>query len=140
VSEGAGALALLAIRRASPRGIRPLVQAGAFVEMAVLAGIALAPQALLAYALLLVAGGIAAGTVTSLAPALVTLVAAEQEQGDALALSGTFRSFALLGAPATVGALLSFVALPAALVAVAAAAAIPGAFLGRSRPVRDPGG
>lgn len=139
LSESAGAVALLLIRRAAPRRIRPLVRAGAFAEMAALAGIALAgtvlaPQALLAYGVLLVAGGMAAGTVTSLAPALVTLVAGEHEQGDALALSGTFRSFALLGAPATVGALLSFVALPVALVAVAVASAIPGVVLGRSRP------
>jgi hypothetical protein len=86
----------------------------------------------------------AAGTVTSLAPALVTLVAREQEHGDALALSGTFRSFALLGAPATVAALLSVVTLPLALVAVAVAAAVPGGFVGRGgrpdgRPAAVPG-
>ena len=137
LSEGAGALTLLAIRRASPMRIRPLVRAGAFAEMAALAAIALAPPALLAYAAVLIAGGIAAGTVTTLAPALVTSVAEDHEHGDALALSGTFRSFALLGAPASVGALLSFAALPVALVAVAVTAAIPGALLGRARGPRE---
>lgn len=143
LSEGAGALTLLAIRRVSPTRIRVLVRAGAFAEMAALAGIALAPPVLVAYAALLIAGGMAAGTVTSLAPALVTAVAADQEHGDALALSGTFRSFALLGAPASVGALLSIAALPVALVAVAVAAAIPGLLLGRrggTRGAPAPGG
>ena len=97
LSEGAGAATLLVLRRTSPSRIRRIVTAGAFVEMAVLAGIALAPPALAAYALLLIVGGTAAGAVTSLAPALVTMVAAEQEHGDALSLSGTFRSIALLG-------------------------------------------
>ena len=133
LSEGAGGLALLAIRRVSPGRIRPLVRVGAFTEMAALAGLALAPHAVLAYGALLVAGGMAAGTVTSLAPALITVVAGEHEHGDALALSGTFRSLAGLGAPASVSALLSIAVLPVALVAVAVAAAIPGALVGRAR-------
>ena len=130
-SEAAGAVALLAIRRTSPKRIRPLVRAGAFAEMAALAGIACA-AALLRLRGLLIAGGMAAGAVTSLAPALVTLAAGEQEHGDALALSGTFRSFALLGAPATVSGLLSLVALPIALLGVAVAAATPGLLVGRA--------
>ena len=140
LSEGAGAVALLAIRRASPKRIRPLVRAGAFTQMAALAGIALAPHALVAYGALLVAGGMAAGTVTSLAPALITLVAGEHEHGDALALSGTFRSFAGLGAPASVGALLSIVALPVAVATLAIAAAVPGVLVGRAGPRSTPAG
>jgi hypothetical protein len=54
------------------------------------------------------------------------MVSNDQEHGDALAMSGTFRSFALLGAPAAVGALLAFVTLPVALASVAIAAAAPG--------------
>jgi len=66
-----------------------------------------------------------------LAPALVALAADEHEQADGLALSGTFRSIALLGAPATVSVLLSAVALPTALAGLAATAAAPGVVLGR---------
>jgi MFS family permease len=133
LSEGAGAATLLVLRRLSPSGIRPIVRIGAFAEMVVLAGIALAPPVLAVYAVLLVLGGTAAGAVTSLAPALVTMVAREQEHGDALALSGTFRSIALLGMPASVGVLLAVVELPIAVVAVALAAVAPGAVLGRNR-------
>lgn len=130
LSEGAGALMLLLLRRVSPTAVRAIVRAGAFAEMAALVGIALAPPVLVAYGALLIAGGAAAGAVTSLAPALMTMVAGDQEHGDALALSGTFRSFALLGAPATIGLLLSVVALPVALAGVAAAATVPGLVLG----------
>ena len=133
LSEAAGAAMLLLLRRAGTTAIRPLVRGGAFVEMAVLAGIALAPPLVAAYAALLLIGGMAAGAVTSLAPALVSLVSAEHEQGDALAMSGTFRSVALLGAPASVGALLSVTPLSVALVAVAAVAALPGLVVGRAK-------
>ena len=140
LSEAAGAGMLLALRRAKHASIRLLVRGGAFVEMAVLSGIAVAPPVLAIYAALLIVGGMAAGAVTSLAPALVSLVAGEQEQGDALALSGTFRSVALLGAPASVGALLAVAPLPAALVAVAGVSALPGLLVGRgNRPRADAG-
>lgn len=140
LSEGAGAVALLALRRASHAAIRPIVRAGAFMEMVALAGIALTPPYLVAYGALLIAGGMAAGAVTSLAPALVTQVSGEHEHGDALALSGTFRSFALLGAPATVGALLSVLTLPISLVGIAVAAASPGVVLAVRARRRDPPG
>jgi MFS family permease len=126
ISESAGAATLLVIRRTRPERIRRIVRVGAFAEMAALAGIALSPALLPAYAALLIAGGMAAGAVTSLGPVLVTMVSNDQEHGDALAMSGTFRSFALLGAPAAVGALLAFVTLPVALASVAIAAAAPG--------------
>jgi MFS family permease len=131
ISEGAGAVMLLVIRRLPPTRIRPLVRGAALGEMAALVGIAAAPHALLAYGALLVAGGASAGIVTTLAPALVTLAAGPHEQGDALALSGTFRSIAGLSAPAAVGALLSIAALPLALAGVAAGVAAPGLVLGR---------
>jgi hypothetical protein len=133
LSEAAGAGTLLLIRRTPLARIRPIVRVGAFAEMAVLGGIALAPPLFPVYAVLLIAGGVAAGAVTSLGPALVTMVAGDQEQGDALALSGTFRSLALLGAPAAVGALLAVTSLPVALVSVAVVAAAPGLLVGRAR-------
>ena len=138
LSEGAGAAALLVLRRTPVRRVPGIVRAGAFAEMVALAGVALAPQVFGVYALILMAGGAAAGCVTGLAPALVAMAAGEQEQGDALALSGTFRSFALLGAPAIVGAGLAIVALPVALVGLAGAAAAPGIVLGLRRVVGPP--
>jgi len=79
ISEGAGAVMLLVIRRLSPRRIRPLVRVAALGEMAALAGIAVAPPLLVAYGGLLIAGGASAGIVTTLAPAVVTLAAGEHE-------------------------------------------------------------
>jgi hypothetical protein len=61
------------------------------------------------------------------------MVSGDQEHGDALALSGTFRSIAMLGVPASVGAVLGVVTLPVAMVAVAALSATPGVVLGRGR-------
>ena len=138
LSEGAGAAMLVVLRRTPVRLVPRIVRAGAFTEMVALVAIALAPHTALAYAAFLILGGGAAGCVTGLAPALVALAAGEQEHGDALALSGTFRSLALLGAPALVGTLLGFVALPVAMIAIAAMATAPGlALLPRAGAARQ---
>ena len=129
LSEGAGAIVLVALRRTRLALVPRIVRVAAFGEMLALAGIAAAPPLVAAYAALLVLGGACAGCVTGLAPALVTVAAGEHEQGDALALSGTFRSIAQLGAPALVSASLAVIALPVALVGLAIAAAAPGVAL-----------
>ena len=91
---------------------------------------ALVPPMLGVYVALLIAGGAASGTATTLGPALASLAAGSQEQGDALALQGTFRSVALLGAPLTVGALVTTIALAPALVALSGALLVPGLVIG----------
>ena len=126
LSEGTGAVMLLVLRRVPVGLVGRIVRAGAFTEMLALAGIAVAPAAFPVYAALLMLGGGASGCVTGLAPALVALAAGDQEHGDALALSGTFRSVALLGAPAIVSAALVAVTVPIALATLAAATAVPG--------------
>jgi MFS family permease len=133
LSEGSGAVMMLLLRWLSPSRIEPIVRAAPVVEMAALAGVAVAPAALPVYAALVIAAGAAGGAVTVLAPALVTRTATQHEHGDAIALTGTSRAVALLGAPAVIAALLSFVALPVALVGVAAANVVPGIALGRGR-------
>jgi MFS family permease len=133
LSEGSGAAMMLLLRWLSPRRIQPIVRAAPLIEMAALAGIAIAPAALPTYAGLVMVAGLAGGAVTVLAPALVTHVASEHEHGDAIALTGTSRAVALLGAPAAVGAMLSIVALPVALVTVAVATVAPGLALVRGR-------
>ena len=69
----------------------------------------------------------------TLAPAMASLVAGPEEQGDALALTGTFRAGALFGAPALVGGLLSAIALAPALAILAAITLTPGAVRLRRR-------
>ena len=78
--------------------------AAAVVVGLALAAIAVAPPGLLLYAVLLIVGGAASGLVTTLGPALASLAAGPDEQGDALALTGTFRAGALFAAPPLVGA------------------------------------
>jgi MFS family permease len=133
LSEGSGAAMMLVLRWLSPVRIQPIVRAAPLIEMAALAGIALAPALLPVYAVLVVVVGSAGGAVTVLAPALVTNTATQHEHGDAIALTGTSRAVALLGAPAAVGAMLSVVALPVALVSVAAANVAPIFAFGRAR-------
>ena len=140
LSEGAGALALLVLRRTSVALVPRIVRFTAFGEMLALAAIAMAPPLAAAYGALLVLGGACAGCVTGLAPALVTMAAGEQEQGDALALSGTFRSIAQLSAPALVSASLAVIALPIAVMGLAAGAAFPGILLALRGPRDSPGG
>lgn len=132
-SEAAGMVALLALRDLASARVRQVVTVAAFAAGASLIAIAVSPPVVGAYALLLLAGGAASGTVTTLAPAMASLAAGPEEQGDALALSGTFRAGALFGAPALVGGLLSFIALAPALTIVTTVALAPGVVLHRRR-------
>jgi hypothetical protein len=126
-SEGAGMVALLLQRGVSGRSrIRVRVVLASVSIAAALAALALAPPVLGVTIALLLAGGAASGTATTLGPALASLAAGPEEQGDALALQGTFRSVALLGAPAMVGALVTTVALGPALVVLSGALLVPG--------------
>ena len=136
LSEGTGAAVLVALRRVPTAAVARIVRTAAFGEMLALAAVALAPPLVVLYAPLLMFGGGCAGCVTGLAPALVAMAAGEQEQGDALALSGMFRSIAQLGAPALVGASLAVVALPIGVAGIALAAALPGVVLAVRRTRR----
>jgi hypothetical protein len=53
-----------------------------------------------------------------------------------MALTGTFRAAALLAVPATVGALLSVVTLPVAVIALGLGLGLPGLAIGRGRADR----
>jgi MFS family permease len=130
-SEGAGTIALVAIRRMSESRIRHGVGIGAGITIIALVGIALAPPVILVYAGFLLAGGAAAGSVTALAPALASSSVTEHEQGDALAVLGAFRAVSLLASPAAVGSLLGVTGLPVAVVAVAVALGASSVLVGR---------
>ena len=72
-------------------------------------------------ALTLIVGGIGSGVLVSLGPALASQSVPAHEQGEAIAVSGTFRAAALLVTPAAVSAALTVVALPAGMLVAAAA-------------------
>lgn len=133
-SEAAGLVALLAMRRLPVERVAGAVAIGGFVVCAALVGLAVAPPIVALYILLLIAGGAGSGTVTTLAPALAAAEAEPEEQGDALALAGTFRAGALLGAPAGVGALVSVVPITTGLFILGSGLAVVGVAIERRRP------
>jgi len=132
-SEGAGTAALLLQRGIRRTRVRRAVRVAAATALVALALMAVAPATLPAYALILIVGGAASGTVTTLAPAMATLVAGPQEHGDALSLTGTFRAGALFASPAAIGALLGLVSLGGALALATLVVGVPGLLVGRSR-------
>lgn len=137
-SEGAGTAALLALRGVRPERVGLAVGIGATVLGLTLLAVAIAPPSIVGYAALLIVGGAASGTVTTLSPALASLAAGPEEQGDAMALSGTFRAGALFGAPAAVGALVGALTVGPAVVSVAVVGLVPGTLvLGRLRRRRE---
>ena len=130
-SEGASIAVLVALRRLPVGRIRAVVRFGAAGCALALIAIALVPPEVPAYLLVLLAGGAASGAVTALGPAVASLASGPDEQGDAMALTGTFRAAALLGSPLAVGALLSVVALAPAVVIAGAVLGLPGLVVGR---------
>jgi hypothetical protein len=137
--------ALLVIRRLAPARIRVVVRGAAVVVVAALVGLAVAAYAnpamvAVAFAALLILGGASSGTITTLSAAMASLAALPDEQGDAMALTGTFRAGALLGAPAAVGGLLAVVGVPLAVALMAGIVGIPGVLVGRPRGKTDESG
>ncbi len=135
-SEAAGFVTLFALRGLAVQHVGRTVAIGGFAGCGALIGLAVAPASLPVYVALLLVGGAASGTVTTLAPALAAAEAGPDEQGDALALAGLFRAGALFSAPAAVGALVSVVPLTAGLFTLGAALAAVGVVVERGRVVR----
>lgn len=135
-SEAAGFAALFVLRGLPVAHIGRAVAIGGFAGCLALVGLAVAPAVLPVYVALLLVGGAASGTVTTLAPALAAAEAGPEEQGDALALSGLFRAGALLTAPAAVGAVVAVVPLTAGLFALGALLGAVGVVVERGRIVR----
>jgi hypothetical protein len=131
-SETASVLVLLAMRSTSAGRLRPTVRLGSLGMLAALGALALIPAGILGYLVLLLLGGAASGVVTALAPALASVVAGPDEQGDVMSVTGAFRAAALLAAPATVGALLAAIALGPALALVSVGLGVSGLAVGRS--------
>jgi len=139
-SEGAGTVALVVLRRIRAAWIAAAVRTAAYTAMAALTAIALAPAVPTIYAALLVIGGAAGGAVTTLSPALISLVSEEHEQGDALSLSGVFRAASLLGSPAAVGALLGLASVGGAIAIATSTIVASGlAIRARGRPSEGAG-
>lgn len=131
-SEAAAAVTLLSLRGIAGARLRRVVRVAAAGVIASLVALALIPGNFAIYAMLLIAGGAASGAVINLAPAMASLAATPDEQGDALSLAGTFRAAALFATPATAGALLAVAPLGGAIAAICVVVGIPGLAIGRS--------
>ena len=135
-SEAAGFVTLFLLRGLPAAHVGRAVAIGGFACCGALVGLAVAPASLPVYVALLLLGGAASGTVTTLGPALAAAEAGPDEQGDALALAGLFRAGALFSAPAAVGALVTVVPLAAGLFSLGASLAAVGLVVERGRVVR----
>lgn len=135
-SETAGFVTLFLLRGLPAAHVGRAVAIGGFACCGALVGLAVAPASLPVYVALLLLGGAASGTVTTLGPALAAAEAGPDEQGDALALAGLFRAGALFSAPAAVGALVTVVPLAAGLFSLGASLAAVGLVVERGRVVR----
>jgi MFS family permease len=120
------------LRRRTPN-IRRAIEIGVLVvtiSLGILpAVVASAPLA----GLVLVLGGVGSGLLMSLGPALASQSVGPEEQGEAIAVAGTFRAGALLITPAAVSAALTVVALPTGMVVAAFAIGGPALAAAASR-------
>ena len=90
-------------------------------------------------ALVLAAGGYAAGTLQVLGSAVVAESVHPEERGEAIAASGTFRAMSMFGTPLAVAGLISVVPLAPAVAAVGVALGLPAVVLRRHARPRPPG-
>jgi predicted MFS family arabinose efflux permease len=82
-------------------------------------------------ATVLIISGLAAGPLHVLGPAIASESVHDQERGEAIAVSGTFRAAALFGAPLAVAGLVAVIPLAPAMAVVGAAMTVPAARLRR---------
>jgi MFS family permease len=138
LAEGAGIVALVLLRRIRPVHVRAVVRGAAVIVVLALVGLALVASSgtsamVEQFALLVITGCASSGTITTLAPAMASLAARPEEQGDVMALTGMFRAGALLAAPAVVALTLTLAGIPAAVAIVAGGLGLPGLVVGRGR-------
>lgn len=133
VAGGATLLGTAAAGRTSARWSLPVLAAGV-----ALAGVGVGSLALVAWsaplsAVILGVGGLAVGAVQVLTPSLAAESVHPGERGDAIAVTGTFRSAAQFAAPLAVAGMVLVVPLTPALAVVGAMMALP-ALTTRSHP------
>lgn len=137
VTASAATLARRPIRRVRRAiGVSVAITATSLAVFPFVAGSAVAA------ALAIAIQGLASGVQMTLGPALAGRSVAPGEQGEAVAVAGTFRAASLLATPAAVSASLAVLALPVAIAAAAAVIAMPTAVvLARTRATpADPHG
>lgn len=135
-SEAAGmAPAGLLLKLRTP-DIRRMIELGVVLVALALAVFPVVAGSVLLAGLALVVGGVGSGLMTSLGAALASQSVGPEEQGEAIAVAGTFRAGALLITPAAVSVALLVVSLPVGMVVAAGAIGGPSLFAAvrRTRP------
>jgi MFS family permease len=79
-------------------------------------------------------GGLGAGALQTVGPAVASDAVSVERRGDAIAAAGTARALALFVTPLSIGAALTIMPLTAAMVATGAVMALPIALAGHARP------
>lgn len=125
VSEGSGLAASGLLMRSRPPDVRLWLQAAVVIVAATLIVFPLVTAVAPAAGLALAFGGLGSGLLMSLGPALATQSVTEDERGEAIAVTGTFRAAALLVTPAAAAAALTVVTLPVGLLVAAIAIGAP---------------
>lgn len=124
-AELASTAALAALVRFPPRWTRATLDVSIIVAAASLALLPLAGGNVAVAGVLIVLSGAGSGPMTTLGAAVARQLAHPADEGEAIALVGTFRAFALLLTPAGVAATLGVVGLGAALSGAAVLIAVP---------------
>ncbi len=131
---GAGAAGRVGSRWQAPAVLGAILVGGTAVALtAALAG------SVPLTALVLAAGGYAAGTLQVLGSAVVAESVHPEERGEAIAASGTFRAMSMFGTPLAVAGLISVVPLAPAVAAVGVALGLPAVVLRRHARPRPSG-
>lgn len=125
LADGAsfGSAALLA--RWTPTAVRPVVSASTIATGVAVVGMPFVAWAPILAAGLMIVGGLGAGLLLTMGPAIASDGVSAQERGEAIAAAGTFRAIAIFATPAAVAASLSVVALPVGIVVAGVLLAVP---------------
>jgi MFS family permease len=117
----------------------PAVIAGVLAGGVAVALTALSADVVPLAAVVVAAGGDAAGTLQVLGSAVVAESVHPEERGDAIAASGTFRALSMFGTPLAIAGLITVVPLAPAVAAVGIALGVPGVVLRRRARPRPAG-
>jgi hypothetical protein len=124
-AELASTAALAALVRLPPSWTRVTLDVSIIVAAASLAALPWSGDNVAVAGLLLVLSGAGSGPMTTLGAAVARQLAHPADEGEAIAIVGTFRAFALLLTPAGVAAMLGVVGLASAVSGAAILIAIP---------------
>jgi hypothetical protein len=136
ISEGTALGASALLMRHRPPNVALTIMFGVVLVAGALIALPFVAPVLVVAAAAMSLGGLGSGLLMNLGPALATQSVSEEDRGEAIAVTGTFRAGALFATPSAAAAALTFVTLPIGLVVSGLVIGAPPiiAALRRSRP------